>query len=312
MATASNQLAVYGLILGGSVLSASTSSQRVFQSSTANFAVTVDAVYDIDNPINLSVSGLPSNTTASFSPPSFYGSGTSTVSIDTTAATPTGTYNLTINSTKGNETRTTNVALVVTTLDATPPQAACCTYITSGSSYVLHLTGQDTESGMQSIVPVQLVNAIANVPWFPVGTTNVIDFTVTESSWTSYAKFQLTDVAGNKTYINPVTVDASRQPGTSVPIEIKNITPDEFVLTILNGPKGAPGLRNVQIDIADSSIPKHIQVTNLKDGETRIMDLSSYLPANPYGTTVSITPLGNPSGIGTFVFASANVHVTIQ
>ena len=60
------------------------------------YTVTVTGVNGFNNAVTLSVSGLPSRTTASFSPSSVTGSGTSTLTISTRNRTPIGTFSLTI------------------------------------------------------------------------------------------------------------------------------------------------------------------------------------------------------------------------
>ena len=84
------------------------------------------------------------------------------------------------------------------------------------------------------------------------------------------------------------------------------------MLTIVNGPNGKPGLKDVRIDVADGPNPKHIQVAGLKDGETRVLNLQSYFPATATEVSISITPLGKPGGAATFIFGSPNIHISVQ
>ncbi len=309
----SKQLAVYGL-LSDFTVSASPNSQTVYQGNSTSFTVNVNALTGFNGTVNLSVSsGLPANATASFSPASVNGTGSSVVTISTAGSTPTGTYNLIINGTQGGEARTAGVTLVVTTPDSTPPTVTCCGYTYNpDGSYNLIFTGQDTGSGMKSIVPVQLVNATASIPPFTQGTTAPINFTATESGWSSYVEFQLTDVAGNTTNIDPAILDDTRQPGAPVPYAVKDLGLSEYMLTIINGPNGKPGLKNVRIDVVDGPNPKHIQVAGLKDGETRTLNLQSYFPTTGTAVTVNITPLGKPGGVATFIFGSPNIHISVQ
>lgn len=300
VATSSNQLAVYGL-LSDFTVSTSVSSQSVYQGTSTSFTVNTNALAGFNGAISFSISGLPAGATASFNPPSTNGSGSTTVTINTTASTPTGTANLIISANGGGETRTASVALFVTTPDNTPPAATCCTYTTSGSSYVMHFTAQDTGSGLKSIIPVELVNATANVPQFTAGTTQVVNFTATESGWSSYVKFQVTDVAGNITYIDPAIFDLARSGGSPVPFAIKNIAVGEGVITIQNGVNGTPGLKNLRIQVNTGIIPGHIEVAGLKDGEVRVVNITSLLPTTG-DATVQITPLGKPGGSATFIF----------
>jgi hypothetical protein len=66
--------------------------------------------------VSLSVSGLPSKTSSSFSPNPVIlsgGSGTSTLSITAGRSGPRGTYMLTVQGTDGSRTHTQNVTLVI-------------------------------------------------------------------------------------------------------------------------------------------------------------------------------------------------------
>lgn len=312
VATASNQLAVYGL-LSQFTLSTSPSAQSVVQGVSTTFTTSVTAVGGYSGSVSLSASGLPAGTTASFNPPSITGSGSSIATIATSATTPPGTTNVLISANGSGETKTANFALTVTTPDTTPPTATCCTYTVDGNSYVLHYTGQDGQSGMKSIVPVQLVNATASVPPFTAGTTGVINFTATESGFGSYAKFQLTDVAGNSIYIDPMFFNPSRQAGPPIasdllqPFAIKGVckagactddTYGEGTVTIQNG---SPGLKNLRIQINDGLNLKHVEVAGLKDGETRAVDITGQL-ADSGPTTVELIPLGKPGGTAIVIF----------
>ena len=71
VATASNQLAIYGLLSDFTVSSA-TLSQSVYQGASTSFDVDVNALAGFNGAITLSVNGLPAGATASFDPPSIF------------------------------------------------------------------------------------------------------------------------------------------------------------------------------------------------------------------------------------------------
>jgi len=101
-------------------LSASPSSQTVTQGNGTSYTATVTPSGGFTGSATLSASGLPSGASATFSPnPISGGSGNSTMSVTTTASTPTGTYTLTITGTSGSLTHATTVTLVVNSA-ATP------------------------------------------------------------------------------------------------------------------------------------------------------------------------------------------------
>ncbi len=301
VATHSNQVAVYGL-LTDFTLATSAPSVSVNRGSSTSVTVDVTSLTG-SGTVALSVSsGLPAGATASFNPASVTGSGTSVLTIATTSSTATGTYNLIISGKGSSDTRTASVALTITTPDTTAPQWTCCTYTESGSSTVMTFTASDTQSGMKSITPVQLVNATVSIPPFTPGTNSVISFTATESGWSSYVKFQLTDEAGNISYIDPCLMDAAREPGKPVPFMVRQITPAESVVTIANR---TPGLKNLRIQIDNDPTVGHIEVSGLSDGETRVVNIASLLHSST--STVSIIPLGKPGGSAMLIFASGPV-----
>jgi hypothetical protein len=80
-------------------ISASPSSSSVVRGSTTNYGVTITPVGSFSSTVTFSVTGLPKGASASFSPASVTGSGTSTLSVKTSKATPKGAYSLTITGT---------------------------------------------------------------------------------------------------------------------------------------------------------------------------------------------------------------------
>src|SRR5271165_5611122 len=94
-------------------ISASPSSQTVTAGLGTTYNITVGALNGFTGMVNLSVNGLPSGATGSFTPPSVTGSGTSGLAVSTTSGTAAGTYPLTITGTSGTLTHSTTVTLVV-------------------------------------------------------------------------------------------------------------------------------------------------------------------------------------------------------
>ena len=92
---------------------ATPSSQTVTQGSGTSYGITVTASGGFSGAVGFSVAGLPSGASASFSPNSVTGSGSSTMSVTTSSSTPQGTYTLTITGTSGNLTHSVTVSLQV-------------------------------------------------------------------------------------------------------------------------------------------------------------------------------------------------------
>src|SRR5207248_7767593 len=94
-------------------LSATPLSNNTSPGGSANYTMNTAASGGFNGSVSFSVSGLPQGASASFNPASITGSGTSTMTVSTSASTPLGAYPLTITATSGNLTHTTSVSLVV-------------------------------------------------------------------------------------------------------------------------------------------------------------------------------------------------------
>jgi hypothetical protein len=94
-------------------ISVSPSTQTVRANSKTTYSVTVSAPGPFSSVVTFSISGLPARTSASFSPGSVPGAGTSTLTIFAKAKAPSGTYPLTVSATGGGLTHSTTVNLVV-------------------------------------------------------------------------------------------------------------------------------------------------------------------------------------------------------
>jgi PKD repeat protein len=94
-------------------ISASPSSQSVLVGGTTSYAMTIGGGTGFSSTVALSVTGLPAGASASFTPASVSGSGSSTLNVAITTATPGGTYQLRITGTAGSIVHSTTVTLVV-------------------------------------------------------------------------------------------------------------------------------------------------------------------------------------------------------
>ncbi len=93
-------------------ISALPTSRTVNQKASTTYAVTIARVSGFPEAVNLSVTGLPSGTSGTFSPIQTTGN-SSTLSITTGTFTPAGSYTLTITGTSGSLIHTTSVTLTV-------------------------------------------------------------------------------------------------------------------------------------------------------------------------------------------------------
>ena len=127
-------------------LSATPASRTILPGASTSYTATVTPVAGFSGTVAFSVTGLPSGASATFTPTSVSTSGTTTLNVATTTATPPGSYPLTIRGTSGPRVRTVNVTLVVNgdfSISVTPTsrtitQGAVATYtvtITAGQGF---------------------------------------------------------------------------------------------------------------------------------------------------------------------------------
>jgi len=120
-------------------LSAAPASLSVTQGSSASSTISTSVSNGFNSSVALSISGLPSGVTASFSPASIAapGSGSSTLSFTASSTATTGTFNTTVSATGGGITHTTVIPVTVNaatapnfTLSASPTSLS----VAAGSS----------------------------------------------------------------------------------------------------------------------------------------------------------------------------------
>ena len=129
------------------ITSAAPSSQTAFVPGSTSYTTTITPLNGFGGTVALSASGLPAGATASFSPTSVTGSGTSIMAVTVASGTATGTSTLTITGKSGALTHTATVSLVISsgpnfTLSATPPsQSVTAGHSTTYTATVAPLNG---------------------------------------------------------------------------------------------------------------------------------------------------------------------------
>lgn len=134
-------------------LGASPTSQSVNPGSNASYNVTVTGLNGYGGTVSFSVSGLPVGATRTFTPATVTGSGSTTLTIATNAATAAGTYPLVITGTDGPLTHTTNVTLTVSepgdfAISASPPSQTVARGSTT--TYIVTITPSGGFNGIVS------------------------------------------------------------------------------------------------------------------------------------------------------------------
>jgi hypothetical protein len=201
-------------------LSASGSPQTVTAGNSATYTATVSPVNGFTGSVSLTVSGLPSGASGSFSPnPVTGGSGSSTLTVTTSPSTPPGTYTLTITGTSGSTSHTTTVML---TVNAPPSFSLMVTpnsqnVVVGGStSYTATVT---PSGGFSGTVTVTISSGL------PSGTTSTgcsvtvpptasCTLPVNTAATTPTGTFTLTVTAtgGGQTHTAMVTLNVTPQP----------------------------------------------------------------------------------------------------
>jgi subtilisin family serine protease len=98
---------------GNFSISVAPSSATIQRGASQNFSITVTALQGFTGTVNLSVNGLPSQTSGVFSPSSITRAGTSVLTIQLGQSAPTGTYKLTIRGKSGTLVHSTQVMLTI-------------------------------------------------------------------------------------------------------------------------------------------------------------------------------------------------------
>ena len=94
-------------------LSATPTSSTISRGSSTTYAVTVGSTGTFTGTVSFSVAGLPKHASASFTPSTLTGTGSSTLKITTNRGVSSGTYTLKIAGTSGTISHSTNIGLTV-------------------------------------------------------------------------------------------------------------------------------------------------------------------------------------------------------
>ncbi|MEQ1949260.1 MAG: hypothetical protein ABL995_18855 [Bryobacteraceae bacterium] len=184
-------------------VSVSPSSQTVNQGSTATYNVTVNPTNGFNSSVALTVTGtLPPGAVPVFSPSST--SGSSVLTITTTAATPAGTYPLTLNGTYNGVTRTAALTLVVTKpdfgLSISPGTQSVVRGSATPAKYTITVNPLNGFSGTVNLAvtsPVSLPTGVTvtTTPGAP-GTPGTVSFATTSATPVGNINFTVTGTAG--------------------------------------------------------------------------------------------------------------------
>jgi hypothetical protein len=197
-------------------LSATPASQTVVQGNGASYSLTLTSSNGFAGNVSLSLGALPAGVNATFNAnPITNGSGTSNLTVTTSAGTPPGTYPLTMTGTSGSLTHSVTVTLVVNavptpdfSLSATP--ASQTVVRGNGTSYTLTVTPSNGFAGNASLSLGALpagVNPTFNTNPITNGSgTSTLTVTTTSSTPLGTYTLTITGTSGSLTHSTSVTL----------------------------------------------------------------------------------------------------------
>lgn len=222
-------------------VTATPASQSVTQGNSTTFTTTVTPTGGFTGTVSLTVSGLPTGATGTFSPASL-ASGNSTLTITTTSSTPTGSFPLTITGTSGSTTHTASVTLVVNapvvgdfSISATPASAS----VTAGgnTSYTTTITGSGGFAGAVGFSVSGLPSG-ASASFSPTSVTGSGSSTlsITTSTSTTTGTFTLTVTGASGSLSHSTTVSLTVNPA---PAPNFTISDSPASITVRRGASGS-------------------------------------------------------------------------
>ncbi len=201
----------------GFSIAATPSSQTVVQGGSTDFSVTVTRTGGFSDPVTLSVTGVPTGTTATFAPNP---ADSSTLTLGTSSATPAGTYPLTISGTAGAATRSTTVTLVVNqpppppspdfSLSAAPASQSRVRGGTASYSVSIAAAGGFTDAVTLGVTG-QPIGAAASFSPNPTSTTSTLSVRTTTATKTGTYTLSISGTAGALTRTTIVTLQVRRR-----------------------------------------------------------------------------------------------------
>ncbi|MBZ5493384.1 MAG: hypothetical protein LAO76_20905 [Acidobacteriia bacterium] len=132
-------------------ISASPSSQAVLPGNCTSYTISTAALFGFTGTVALSQSPLPTGVTASFSPLSINGTGSSVYTACTSAATPAGSYTITLTGINGNLNHNIPVNLVVQDFAVSATPASQTVNAGSSTSYTISVSALNGFSGSTAL-----------------------------------------------------------------------------------------------------------------------------------------------------------------
>jgi len=264
-------------------LTVSPSSQSVIVGSGSSYTATVSPVNSFSGTVALTVSGAPAGVTATLTPNSLSGSGSSTLSVTTSSSTIVGSYTLTITGTSGSLTHSANVTLVVNP----PPDFS----LSACSSPLTVVVGNSTTCTVR-VTPINSYTGTAalSVSGLPSGATASFNPTSISGSGTSTLTISTSSSTLAGSY--PLTItgtdsSAGLSHSVAVTLQVNSPPPVDFTLT------ASPASQTVTVG---NSTTYTVTVSPVNAYAGTVVLSTSGLPA---GATASFSPASVSGGSGT-------------
>jgi subtilase family serine protease len=240
-------------------LSASATSLSVAPGASGSVSLTVTPQNGFNSAVALSVSGLPTGVTATFTPATISGAGTSALKLTAASTTAAGSHTLTLTGTSGSLKQTATVSLVVS-------------------------------------VPSLAITASLSSLTLPVSTSASLTVTATQNGVTS--AFSVTGLPSGVTAVfSPTTLSASGTTTLNFTAG-PTVTGGTYPLTITGAGGGLTSKASVSLVIPSASFTLAAAATSVSvmAGNTGQVGLT-ITPQNGFKSTITLSVAGVPAGV---------------
>ncbi|MGA3296916.1 MAG: Ig-like domain-containing protein, partial [Candidatus Bathyarchaeia archaeon] len=188
-------------------ITVSPPTQMINAGETAEFTITITSLYGFNSSVFLNATGLPTDATASFSPGTISGSGTSTLILITSASTPIGTSGVQISATGGGRVRLMQIFLVVTSMaTSSTTTSSSTTSSTTTTAAAQHCLIATATYGSELSPEVQILRDFRDntIQRTKAGASFMIIFNTWYYSFSPYVASYLTDHSEPRTVMKGV------------------------------------------------------------------------------------------------------------
>ena len=301
-------------------ISGSPGSQTVTAGAGTSYTVTITPSGGFTGSVSLSVSGLPSGASGTFTPNPAISS--STLNITTSSSTPAGTSTVTITGTSGSLTHTTTVSLTVNvppdfSLAATPSSQSVTAG--TGASYTVNIIASGGFSGGVTLNASGFPSGVT-VGFSPNPAANSSSMTVTTTASTAAGTYTLTITGTSGTLSHTTTVSLtvnvpssgnfsmSASPGS---LTLKSGQSGSYTINV--SPSGGfTGSVNLTLSGCPTNTtctlsPSTVNITGASAASSQLTVVNNGAVRNSYTLTITGKSAANPSLIHT-VSVSLRTH----